>query len=203
MYIQNLQTGGATNMPHMQIKGTSQKGFTLVELLLVIALLAISVGITGDIMLSLVRSFSKTQVLTEIEQQSNFVSLKLEKELKGASTIIRPTAGLGSDVLTFESASNTVSYGVVDNIIYRASGDYDTSGDVRTNGSPLTSDESPGGVHVTCASGECFLRENASDTERPQVLTLQMIFDQAQSTGIGSFTGQVNLNKTVVLRRSY
>ena len=65
----------------------AQNGFTLIELLLVVGLLALSVGITSDILISLVRSYSKSQVINEIEQNANFVSQKLEKELRNAANI--------------------------------------------------------------------------------------------------------------------
>ena len=65
-------------------KKNNQKGFTLIEMLLVVLLLALTVGLTIDMLLSLIRSNTKTQVINEIEQQANFVTLKLEKELRDA-----------------------------------------------------------------------------------------------------------------------
>ena len=71
------------------------KGFTLIELLLVVGLLALTVGITSDILLSIVRTYNKTQVTNEIEQQANFVSLKLEKEIRNAQTVTLEGGGVG------------------------------------------------------------------------------------------------------------
>ena len=62
---------------NMNIK-KNQGGFTLVEMLLVVFLLALTMGLTSDMLLSLIRSNTKTQVINEIEQQANFVSLKIE-----------------------------------------------------------------------------------------------------------------------------
>ena len=61
-----------------KVNMNAKKGYTLIELMLVIALLALTAGVTGDIIISLVRSYSKTQVANEIEQNAGFVSLKLE-----------------------------------------------------------------------------------------------------------------------------
>lgn len=167
------------------------KGFTLVELLLVVALLTISVGITGDILLTLVRSFSKTQVLTEIEQQSNFVSLKLEKELKSASSVSAPDSDDYGSTLTFEGANGTVSYSLAGGILSR-------------NGVALTSNENPGGVVVTCSCPDgadaCFVREG---TGNPEIISFCLTFTQAQTGAAAAFTGEVEVEKTVVLRRSY
>src|SRR3990167_7157761 len=62
-------------------------GFTLVELLIVVALVIISAGVTSDIILTLIRSYNKTRISNEIEQNGNFVILRLERELRDASNV--------------------------------------------------------------------------------------------------------------------
>ena len=57
---------------------TKQKGFTLVELLIVVSIIIIVVGVTGDIILSLVRSYSKTQITNEIEQNAKNVQIYIK-----------------------------------------------------------------------------------------------------------------------------
>lgn len=82
---------------------TNQKRFTLIEMLLVVLLLALTVGLTSDMLLSLIRSNTKTQVINEIEQQANFVTLKLEKELRDA--LDASTGADNSLVITLRSNS--------------------------------------------------------------------------------------------------
>ena len=65
----------------------AQAGFTLVELLIVVALVIISAGVTSDIILTLIRSYNKTRISNEIEQNGNFVILRLERELRDASNV--------------------------------------------------------------------------------------------------------------------
>jgi len=47
-------------------------------------------GLTSDMLISLLRSNTKTQVINEIEQQANFVSLKIEKELRDSVDVKIP-----------------------------------------------------------------------------------------------------------------
>lgn len=172
-----------------------QKGFTLIELVLVIGLLAISVGLTNDILISLIRSSSKTQVIGEIEQQSNFVSLKIEKELRNARVVTVPVDGDSGTVLNFEARDGTqIEYSVdMDSgVILRVEGVGGTS-------FPLTSNSTPGGVKVTCGSPSCFLVSGVN----PQIVSIKMNFAQAQSTPTSAFAGTVNIDSTVVIRNTY
>jgi hypothetical protein len=158
--------------------------------LLVIALLSISVGVTGDILLSLVRSFSKTQILTEIEQQSNFVSQKLEKELKSASSVSLPIVDTSGDILIFTTDTGNVTYELKSGVLLR--------GPI-----PITSNEKPGGVQVTCGCPDtsgCFHHE---DSSVPKVVSFCLVFKQADTGAMTPFTGDITIKKTVVLRKSY
>lgn len=162
------------------------KGFTLIELLLVISLLAISVGLTTDILLSLVRSYGKTQIINDIEQNANFVSVKLEKELRSANSVNL----ISSDELTIVKDAETVTYRVQANKIQRKinSGGY----------ADLTKDLEPSGVAVTCPA-ECFSVSGTS----PAIVTYTFVFSQPSSISGTSFNGSVNVRSTVVIRNSY
>jgi prepilin-type N-terminal cleavage/methylation domain-containing protein len=176
------------------------KGFTLIELLLVIALLSIAVGITSDILVTLVRGYNKTQVMNELEQQANFVSSKLQKELKSASLI---TAADASSI-TFSLRDGTlIKYSLI------------TSGDrtgvlQRSVGTESAVDltdlgfNNVGGVKVSCPGfgtdpGVCFSVSNT----KPQVVTLNLEFKQSQVAAKADYTGSVKINDTVVIRGTY
>ncbi|NMB91602.1 prepilin-type N-terminal cleavage/methylation domain-containing protein [candidate division WWE3 bacterium] len=172
----------------------SQKGFTLIELLLVIALLAISIGVTNDILISLIRSNNKTQVMNEIEQQSNFVSLKVEKELRNARAINNPVSGSSGTILSFSTRNgDTIEYEVLSGVIYRKL----NSG----NAIAVTSSASPGGVIVSCSNGvdSCFSTFGVN----PQIVSINMDFTQAQPSAGRSYTGKVGIKSTIVVRNTY
>jgi prepilin-type N-terminal cleavage/methylation domain-containing protein len=168
-----------------------QKGFTLIELLLVVALLAISVGVTNDILISLIRTNNKTQVMNEIEQQSNFLSLKMEKELRNARTVTTPSEDGSGDTLLFTTRDgNTIQYELISGIIYRT---FNSGGAVAA-----TSNASPGGVVAECPEG-CFTTNGSN----PQVVNININFSQAQQ-GVGnSYTGKIGIKSTIVIRNTY
>lgn len=74
-------------------------GYTLLELLIVIGLIGLTVGVTGDIILSLVRSYTKTQATNELERTSNYAVTKIEKEFKNAVSNV--TFGDSTDSVSF------------------------------------------------------------------------------------------------------
>jgi len=176
------------------LKKTAEKGFTLIELILVIALLGICVTVTNDILVSLIRSNSKTQVINEIEQQANFVSLKIEKELRNARIVNTPLAAESGKSLIFLTRDGaTIQY------------DIDTTTGIMSrtlNGGTkydLTSNAVPGGVVVSCGSPDCF---NVSGYN-PQIINMNINFNQAQPTPTSSYTGSVSIKSTIVIRNTY
>lgn len=62
-------------------------GFTLVELLVVVSILMISIGIAGDLILSVIRSYNKTKILNEIEQNGNYSISKISYDLRKATKL--------------------------------------------------------------------------------------------------------------------
>lgn len=191
MVNQSLRSGTPCHKEH---------GFTLVELILVIGLLAISVGVTNDVLISLIRTSSKTQIINEIEQQANFVSLKIEKELRNAKNA---TVDSGT-ILSFETRNgDVIEYKVYSadsgGIITRTENggiEYDLTWD-GVEGSGAGS----GGVLVTCPGSDpiCFSVTGTS----PQIVSISMTFSQSQTTSIASFSGSVDINNSIVIRSTY
>lgn len=171
----------------------NQKAFTLIELILIVALMAVSIGVTNDILLSLIRSNNKTQVINEIEQQSNFVSLKIEKELRNARSVSIPAPGSSGKILNFLTRSgHTIQYEVDDNgVMWRS---VDGGGKLG-----LTSNNAPGGVLVTCGTGGCFSVSGFN----PQITNFSVSFSQAQPGTGGSYSGSVGINSTIGIRNTY
>ncbi len=167
-------------------------GFTLIELVLVISLLVLSVGISSDIIISLVRSYNKTQVTNEIEQTANFVALKIEQDLRNAVSVSTPSSvGSGSSILEFESTDgDTVRYQLNNDVVVKIVGG--ASSNITDN------TVAGGGVSVSCPYG-CFTLLNIS----PVVVRINMSFSQAGTSVNKIFTGSVDIDNTVVIRGTY
>jgi prepilin-type N-terminal cleavage/methylation domain-containing protein len=179
----------------------SSAGFTLIELLIVVSLLAIAVGVTGDVLINLTRTYNKTQVTTEIEQSANYVSQKLIKELRNSSQVTQLeegealALGASADEITFlDRAGNEITYLVENGIVYR-----DTHGG--SGNEALTENDPPKGVNVTCTGGgtACFTLVET----QPQVIRISLTMTQAASGGNRIFEGEVTIEDTIVIRDTY
>ena len=178
-----------------KIENSTQEGFTLIELMLVVTLLAVSIGVTNDILMSLVRGNNKTQVMNEIEQQSNFVSSKIERELRGARSVSTPESGQSGENLVFESKDGVIIEYNLDSasgILRRRVG---TSGPF----TPITSNNNPGGVVVAGPTGAPF----SVSGYNPQIVNINLMFSQAQPGVSSSYTGETTIQSTIVVRNTY
>lgn len=163
-------------------------GFTLVELIIVIALVAIAAGVSTDIISSLVRSYGKTKITNEIEQSGNFALSKIEKELKSAVTVV----SVDPTQLVFEREINDilveVTYSLINGSLFRSE-DGGASLSIIQNES--------GGVKITNTDVFTWIQQN------PDVIHIKLTFEQADATAQGAFTGSISLQSTVVLRGTY
>ena len=89
------------------------QGFTLIELILVIGILTISIGVSSDIVLTLIKSYSKAQTNNEVEQNADFVMNRIQRDLFANATSI---VSVSSNKLTFTDKNGaTYSYKVSSN----------------------------------------------------------------------------------------
>ncbi len=183
----------------MKKKFVLNGGFTLVELLLVVALTSLAVGVTGDILVTLIRGYNKSTVINEIEQNANFVSQKLNKELRNATQVIQldpagaspPLQGETGNEITFNDRNGiTINYKVANGAMTR---NYDGGGD-----SALTLNSPPNGVTVSCTTACFTLLEDS-----PQVVGISIKIEQAGSPTTVVFKGEINIEDTVVIRDTY
>jgi type II secretory pathway pseudopilin PulG len=63
------------------------KAFTLIELTVSMGILALIVGLTAGVLISVVKSYQKQKVITEIERNGDFVIRTIEESLRGAQNI--------------------------------------------------------------------------------------------------------------------
>jgi prepilin-type N-terminal cleavage/methylation domain-containing protein len=65
----------------------NQQGFTLIEILVVIAIIGILTGITSDIFIQIIRGSNKANVVTEIKQNGDNILNQLERTIRNAEEI--------------------------------------------------------------------------------------------------------------------
>jgi len=168
----------------------NNKAFTLIELLVVVALTGLAVGITSDILVTVTKSYNKTQILNELEQQSNFASSRLLKELRNGLSVSIPVAvGTGSNILEFTQKTDSIKiqYFVQNGVLYRKLA---TSANVEA----LTNNAALEGVEVTCGTS-CFKLSSIN----PYIVSYELIFKKpGDPTGVS-----IIVKDTVVLRGSY
>ena len=171
----------------------NQNGFTLVEVLISIALLTISAGVASDIILTLVQSYNKTQIQNELEANGNFVLQKIERELQNAVDFEVSDSG---KTLTIQKNEGTTTV----NIVYRIQV-LDSVGSItRQEGTGaaevITNNNSPNGVNVDESS---VFRRVVSGSVRILEITLNL---SQIDDGVGNpaFTGSLPLKSTIILR---
>ncbi len=181
----------------------NQKGFTLIELLVVVSLIIIVVGVTGDIVVTLVRSYNKTQITTEVEQNANFALTKIEKELKSAARVNEASGTTLEFVKRLPSGSSqTIEYTVedADGLADGVAGVYYIARSVDGGSKvPVTNYTSPAGVTVDQGNTSF---EDVSGASGPKVVKISLSMRQVGNPAV-QFTQDVEVETTVVVRGSY
>lgn len=184
----------------MQDKRIKQKGFTLVELLIVVSLIAITTGISGDVILTLVRSYNKTRITNELEQVGTFSMAKIEKELQKGTSVSAPGLNSCGPTLTFTNedalgATQTISY----NIPQAGATIYNLNRTLNGGTVVPVIDKALVNVRVTNAlTAFCLVQAS------PAVVRVKLNLEQNSAGGAGtSFSGNVVLEQTIVLRGTY
>jgi prepilin-type N-terminal cleavage/methylation domain-containing protein len=176
-------------------KNLNSDGYTLIELLLVVGLLAISVGVTSDILLNLVRSYNRVQVFNEIEQQTNFIVQKLEKEVRNAEVAVHSADGKTLDLV---AGGQDIRYQVSDaGVMTRTVTDGGSTSEVLNEAGNL------GGIFIDCTLNTDFNGCFFTYPDRPIRVIYDLRVRQSQQGAFTSETGAIQIYNYIVLRRSY
>jgi prepilin-type N-terminal cleavage/methylation domain-containing protein len=184
-----------------------KKGFTLVELLIVIGLVLILGTFGTSVIVSILRSYNKAHIINEIEQNGNYVLSVMETQIRNARSVaesesscnigrtkcliltVTPQTGTA---FNFEierrsvvSGGTTYYYGVVEKGGEAISDDDDTTGvDVMTD---ATADTSPSYFNVDGNTVKIFFR----------------IRQAPLAPGRVDYQAETTLQTTVVVRGGY
>ncbi len=88
----------------------NKKAFTLVELTISMGVLALIVGLTAGVLISVVKSYQRQKVVSEIERNGDFIIRTIEENLRGAQNISCVTFS-GSIVAPNPDGSTTCNLG--------------------------------------------------------------------------------------------
>lgn len=97
-------------------KHSINSGFTLVEVIMVVGLLAMAVGLTTSMVLSITKSFSKTDASNDIERQANALVSSLESEIQDSHYVELVDNATGPDFLRIKRYTTEQPNGSNDNI---------------------------------------------------------------------------------------
>lgn len=170
-------------------KNTSgAKGFTLIELLLSVGLLALTIGLAADIIVTLVRTNGKVQVFNEVEQEANYIFLRLQRDIREAlsaevvdSNTLRITPKVGEKYTYVAIPATATSPATF------TRGGYDLTDTVSNRGS----------VVIEC-NGSCFTQVGTSPTAIQINLTIRQ-----RNAASNIFSSSVTLSDIFTVRASY
>lgn len=95
----------------------SNKGFTLVELLVVVLILSVVVIISSDMIISLFSASAKIQNKIEVESDFTFLNVKLDKLIKDADSVTIDQTKTELNIL-YPTTTYTLSYDNTKNALY-------------------------------------------------------------------------------------
>lgn len=175
-------------------------GFTLMEVVIAVGLLALVSTVSVSVVTNLLRSAVKSQAGVDIEQTSNFVLLKLKNDLNKAVSVT-----VASDTLTINQGSTlgSVSYSILPASDPANCGlPTKVTNCIRRNTTLLTdSTDRSSAVSVEPEPGYSMFSGITDAEGRVIAVNIVMKFKKPDVSGPagGSFSGESTLNTTIAL----
>ena len=164
------------------------RGYTLIELVVVVGVLVLISAVATDMFVNITRSYNKANVIAEIEQNGNTALISMVNEIRQARSV-SPTSGTTSTITITDQSGGTVTFGFrtptgsVNGCLYRGAATQ-----------CLTDDTYATGVNVT------YLIFTVIESDPPAV-TVEITI--AQPKGVlarQDYQAQTTLKTSVVLR---
>ncbi|MFH1955674.1 MAG: type II secretion system protein [Patescibacteria group bacterium] len=183
----------------------SEKGVTLIELLIVVGVISIVAAVGGDILLTVVRAYKKAQILGTVEQNGSLASTLMENNLRNSSVI--KYEDLGQFVEVSEGQTEYTDYvkitsaqGVSSTIQFVEGGVSGTcpNGRIEVDGVAVTNTDVNSGVNIIKGGSSIFTIYNPEGGP-PIVTALFKVTHACQSP----VTASAEFNTTVTLRGNY
>lgn len=145
----------------------NKKGFTLLELLVVTAILGVLIGISSTVFISILRSQNKTNITNEVRQNATLAIDLFERDVRSASDI---NPRIPNNIVTLEGADNGFE------VVWECEEIPGDNGVLKRNGVSVTNTEKQTGVGIDCGGPGAFTFV-VSDSSAPIVT---MRFDALQ-----------------------
>jgi len=168
------------------------KGFTLVEILVVVGILGIIVVVASTIFFTTIRSSSKTKVLTTVKQNGDYALTVMERLIRDSQEVSSScTSGMASiKVKRFDGSEITFSCDLAQGLIASSSGQRLTSSDVKVD--TCSFDCNCPAAYPNCAS--------AGAKFYPKTITIKFTLSQLAATVRPEEEASVNFQTTVSTR---
>ena len=167
----------------MIVKREKNKGITLVEILLYMAIISVVLMITSAFLTSILSARIKNQTTNEVEYQGLQVMQVITQKIKGADSILIPPMEEGqTQILTVVKDGGNIKFEVEDGIFY-----IEKDGE-RTN---LTNDR----IFVSALGFENLSREGT-----PGIISFEFKIEHINLGGMGEYSFEKNFFGSASLR---
>lgn len=158
-----------------------QKGFTLVELLVVVGIMAIVGTMTANLFLSNLRTAAKTKALTEVKQNGDYALEVMRRMIRNAREIKSSCPGSGTSLMILNPDENTTTFDCSGAQIASNTATFLTSGKLEVK------------------SGSCsFVCEKP--LSKPAVVTITFTLKKGEASLGKEFTAEIPFQTTVSTR---
>jgi len=166
------------------------KGFTLVEILVVVGILGIIAVVASTIFFTTLRSSGKTKVLTKVKQNGDYALSVMERLIKDSQEVVTNTDNKicesGMNYLKFKRADgNTIEFGCLE--------EGTANGRIASNSARLTSSE----VKVDSCSFDCSW---LGTKFYPKTVTIKFTLSQFGATVRPEEQATINFQTTISTR---